>query len=119
MKDLSQPMYFSRAVSIGKYRLFFHFTNETPGIRESLKDKDLNFTEIAKLVGEKWQNTDNAMRADCEKEAQATKEKYDKEFAAYKKTPEYAAYQEYLVAFKAKHSSQGIRHRSYPKYKLY
>jgi len=36
-------------------------------------------------------------------QANAAKEKYYTELAEYKKTAEYAQYQEYLVEFKAKH----------------
>ena len=40
-----------------------------------------------------------------ERQAQTAKEKYYAELAEYKKTPQYAQYQEYLADFKAKHST--------------
>jgi HMG (high mobility group) box len=72
-------------------------------IREELRGQDLSFTEIAKVVGERWQILPADVREACEQQANTAKEKYYSELAEYKKTPEYALYQEYLVEFKAKH----------------
>jgi len=63
----------------------------------------LSFTEIAKVVGERWQVLPTEIRETCEQQANAAKEKYYSELAEYKKTPEYNQYQEYLMEFKAKH----------------
>ncbi|KAK0650103.1 Non-histone chromosomal protein 6 [Lasiodiplodia hormozganensis] len=79
------------------------FSNQT---RESLKGQELSFTEIAKLVGERWQTLSPGAREACERQAAAAKEKYYAELAEYKKTPEYAQYQEYLAEFRAKHNQQ-------------
>jgi hypothetical protein len=73
-------------------------------VRESLKGQDLSFTEIAKIVGEKWQVLPADEREGCERQANAAKEKYYAELAEYKKTPHFEAYQKYLEDFKAKHS---------------
>jgi len=73
-------------------------------VRETLKGQDLTFTEIAKIVGERWQVLSPEAREACEKQAGQAKEKYYAELAEYKKTLDYAQYQEYLVEFKAKHS---------------
>lgn len=72
-------------------------------VREDLKGQELTFTEIAKVVGERWQILPTGVRETCELQANAAKEKYYTELAEYKKTAEYAQYQEYLVEFKAKH----------------
>ncbi|RAR15905.1 high mobility group hmg1 hmg2 [Stemphylium lycopersici] len=77
------------------------FSNQ---VRESLKGQDLSFTEIAKVVGEKWQVLPVEEREGCERQANGAKEKYYAELAEYKKTPQYEAYQKYLEDFKAKHS---------------
>ncbi|KAL6164138.1 hypothetical protein ACJQWK_09813 [Exserohilum turcicum] len=77
------------------------FSNQ---VRESLKGQDLSFTEIAKVVGEKWQVLPAEEREGCERQANGAKEKYYAELAEYKKTPQYEAYQRYLEDFKAKHS---------------
>jgi hypothetical protein len=72
-------------------------------VRDELKDQNFTFTEIAKFVGERWQILPQHIRENCEREANAAKEKYYAELAEYKKTPEYAQYQIYLADFKAKH----------------
>lgn len=78
-------------------------------MREELKGRNLGFTEIAKLVGENWQNLTAADKEPFESQAQAMKDKYLRDMAEYKKTPEYLKYQAYLADFRAKHGppSQG------------
>ncbi|KAH9878533.1 hypothetical protein IAQ61_001805 [Plenodomus lingam] len=78
------------------------FSNQ---VRESLKGQDLSFTEIAKVVGERWQVLPAEEREGCERQANGAKEKYYAELAEYKKTPQYEAYQKYLEDFKAKHAA--------------
>ncbi|KAH8731470.1 hypothetical protein GQ44DRAFT_722439 [Phaeosphaeriaceae sp. PMI808] len=73
-------------------------------VRELLKGQDLSFTEIAKVVGERWQVLPAEERDACERQANGAKEKYYAEFADYKKTPQYESYQKYLEDFRAKHS---------------
>lgn len=88
--------------------LFFMFcigTDLTLEVRETLKGQDLSFTEIAKVVGERWQVLPAENRETCERQANSAKEKYYAELAEYKKTPHYDAYQKYLEEFKAKHAS--------------
>lgn len=75
-------------------------------MRDSLRGQDLSFTEIAKVVGERWQELSPEAKEPCERQAQALKEKYYSELAEYKKTPHYASYQKYLIDFKAKHAQQ-------------
>lgn len=73
-------------------------------MREDLKGRNLSFTEIAKLVGENWQNLTPAEKEPYESKAQAYKEKYHAELSEYKKTTQYQKYMQYLADFKAKHS---------------
>ncbi|KAB2568618.1 High mobility group B protein 13 [Lasiodiplodia theobromae] len=79
------------------------FSNQ---MRESLKGQELSFTEVAKLVGERWQTLSPGAREARERQAAAAKEKYYAELAEYKKTSEYIQYQEYLAEFRAKHNQQ-------------
>ena len=72
-------------------------------VRESLKGQDLSFTEIAKVVGERWQVLPADERESCERQANGAKEKYYSELADYKKTADFELYQQYLEDFKAKH----------------
>jgi hypothetical protein len=74
-------------------------------VREELRGQELSFTEIAKLVGERWQVLDSAIREAFEKQAASAKETYYAQMADYKKTSPYQEYQEYLVEFKAKHAT--------------
>lgn len=74
-------------------------------MREELKGRNLSFTEIAKLVGENWQNLTAAEKEPFESQAQAIKDKYLSDLSEYKKTPEYRKYMSYLQEFKAKHAS--------------
>lgn len=74
-------------------------------MREELKGRNLSFTEIAKLVGENWQNLTAAEKEPFESQAQAIKDKYLTDLANYKKTGDYRKYQTYLQEFKAKHAS--------------
>lgn len=72
-------------------------------VREHLKGKDLSFTEIAKTVGERWQVLAPDDKATYESKSQAMKDRYYAQLAEYKKTQDYAQYQNYLEDFKAKH----------------
>jgi hypothetical protein len=83
-------------------------------MREELKGRNLSFTEIAKLVGENWQNLTASEKEPYESQAQAIKEKYLADLAEYKKTPEYKKYMLYLQEFKAKHGSP-IQDKDTPK----
>ncbi|KAI4750045.1 hypothetical protein E4T51_16593 [Aureobasidium sp. EXF-12344] len=76
-------------------------------VRDQLKGRELSFTEIAKLVGERWQELQAHEKEPCEREAQALKNTYYAELRKYQKTPQYKQYQDYLVEFKAKHSERG------------
>ncbi|KAM0701287.1 hypothetical protein Q7P35_011648 [Cladosporium inversicolor] len=83
------------------------FSNQ---VREHLKGKDLSFTEIAKTVGERWQVLAPDDKATYESRSQAMKDRYYAQLAEYKKTQDYAHYQNYLEDFKAKHEpSNGKR----------
>ena len=75
-------------------------------MREDLKGRNLSFTEIAKLVGENWQNLLPQDKDPYEKHAAGAKEKYASEMAEYKKTENYRAYAQYLIDFKARQSNQ-------------
>ena len=75
-------------------------------MREDLKGHNLTFTEIAKLVGENWQSLPTAEKEAYESQANAAKEKYHRDLAEYKKTPEYKKYALYLQDFKEKQAKQ-------------
>ncbi|EXJ65385.1 hypothetical protein A1O7_01726 [Cladophialophora yegresii CBS 114405] len=72
-------------------------------IREEVKDQNLSFTQIAKLVGDRWQKLDPAGKEPFEAQASAAKERYNIQLSVYRKTDEYKEYMAYLADFKAKH----------------
>ena len=75
-------------------------------MREELKGRNLSFTEIAKLVGENWQNLSPSEKEPYEQQAFTAKERYNNELAEYKKTDNYKEYSQYLTEFKARQSNQ-------------
>lgn len=74
-------------------------------MRVDLKGRHLSFTEIAKLVGENWQNLSPKEKEPYEAQAFLAKEKYNAQLSQYKTTPEYSRYVEYLQKFKEKQSN--------------
>ncbi|GKT42054.1 high mobility group protein B3 [Colletotrichum spaethianum] len=74
-------------------------------MRDDLKGRNLTFTEIAKLVGEHWQNLTPGEKEPYETSALKAKEKYNHDLAEYKKTAEYRKYNLYLQDFKARQAS--------------
>jgi len=75
-------------------------------MREELKGRNLSFTEIAKLVGENWQNLSPVEKEPYEQQAFSVKERYNNELTEYKKTNNYKEYAKYLAEFKARQSNQ-------------
>lgn len=75
--------------------------------REQLKGQNLSFTEIAKIVGENWQHISKDRRQRFETQAQQAKEKYRRELAEYKNTPEHQMYNQYLQDFKKRQQARG------------
>lgn len=79
-------------------------------MREDLRSQNLSFTEIAKLVGENWQNLEAVEKESYESQANADKEKYHRDLMEYKKTADYRKYMQYLQEFKEKQAkrTQGL-----------
>lgn len=69
-------------------------------LREEQKDSNLNFTQLARLVGDRWKNLDPADKEAIEAQAGEAKKRYNAEVSNYKKSHEYQLYQDYLVEFK-------------------
>jgi HMG (high mobility group) box len=77
------------------------FSNQ---IREEVRVRNLSFTDIAKLVGDRWQKLTSEEKEPFESQANAAKEKFNVEFALYKKTDSYKQHTHYIAEFKANHS---------------
>lgn len=80
-------------------------------VREEVKAENLSFTQIAKLVGDRWQKLDPAGKEPYESQANAAKERYNIQLSTYKKTEAYKEYVQYLADFKAKHGGQSEQKR--------
>ncbi|ORX96274.1 HMG-box [Basidiobolus meristosporus CBS 931.73] len=74
-------------------------------IRGEFKDQNMSFTEMAKVVGDRWKTLSPEEREEVEQCASKAKQEYLEALETYKKTPEYHEYQEYLIEFRAKSSS--------------
>ena len=74
-------------------------------IREEVRGQNLSFTDIAKLVGDRWQKLSPDEKEPFESKANDAKEKFNIELAQYKKADSYREYTQYIADFKAKHSS--------------
>jgi len=86
---------------------YFWILTPSSGVRDELKGQNLSFTDIAKLVGEKWKVLDPENKESYEHEASIAKEKYNSELLEYKKTDSYKEYIQYLSDFKSKASKEG------------
>lgn len=71
-------------------------------VRDELKGRNLTFTQIAKLVGDRWKVLEPEKRELYEYKASAAKDKFNAEFEEYKKTDNYRDYVRYLADFKSK-----------------
>ncbi|KAI9676233.1 MAG: hypothetical protein M1829_003062 [Trizodia sp. TS-e1964] len=78
------------------------FSNKS---REDLKGTNLAFTDIARVVGQRWQLLSPEQKRGYEALATASKERYAVLLEAYKQTPQYADFQKYLEEFRAKEAA--------------
>ncbi|KAI7900384.1 uncharacterized protein BX663DRAFT_544856 [Cokeromyces recurvatus] len=78
---------------------YIMFSNDS---RAELKDQQLSFAELAKIVGEKWKALSCVQKQTYERMATKAKDKYLVALEKYRLTPEYKHYKEYLKDFKAK-----------------
>ncbi|KAJ9655512.1 hypothetical protein H2198_005602, partial [Neophaeococcomyces mojaviensis] len=91
-------------------------------VREEVKHENLSFTDIARLVGERWQKLSPAQKEPFETHAASLKDTYNAQLTEYKKTDAYKDYVQYLADFKAKHGhineirSEAKRPRLEPQY---
>ncbi|KAK9728929.1 hypothetical protein K7432_000681 [Basidiobolus ranarum] len=77
-------------------------------VRAELKDQNMSFTEIAKIVGDRWKSISREDKEQVEQSAAQAREEYYEALRGYKETNEYKEYQEYLEEFRKKSSSCGI-----------
>ena len=80
------------------YSAYVLFSNHT---REQLKDQNLSFTDLSKVVGEKWQQLSRDGKEEWKKKGAVPWERYKAQLAEYQKTDGFREYQGYLADFKA------------------
>ncbi|BFZ53235.1 hypothetical protein PYCC9005_000258 [Savitreella phatthalungensis] len=73
------------------------FSNQ---VREEKKGADCSFSELAKIVGERWKHMDRAEKNRHEHKAAEAKAVYDAAVASYRRTSAYQEYRRYLAKFK-------------------
>lgn len=80
------------------YSAYMLFSNHT---REQLKEQNLSFTDLSKVVGEKWQQLTRDEKEEWKTKGNVPWERYKAEMAEYQKTDDFREYQRYLAEFKA------------------
>lgn len=80
------------------YAAYVLFSNH---VREEIKGQSMPFTEISKLVGDKWQALPAAEKEQWKQLAAAPWEKYRQDLAAYQNTENYRKHEKYVADFKA------------------
>ena len=88
------------------YVLFSNFT------RDQLKEQKLSFTELSKVVGEKWQQLAGEEREEWKKKGAVPWERYKAEVVEYQKTDDFREYQRYVAEFKAAQASKNPQGKS-------
>lgn len=76
-------------------------------MRDELKGQSLSFTDIAKLVGERWKVLEPDHKEEFEFAASMAKTKYNTDLSEYKKTENYKEYLQYLSDFRQRTSKEG------------
>lgn len=79
------------------YSAYVMFSNH---IREQIKDQSLPFTEISKLVGDRWQALHPEEKEEWKQRAAIPWDKYKQDVAAYQKTEDFRKYEKYVADFK-------------------
>lgn len=79
------------------YSAYVMFSNY---IREEIKDQSLPFTEISKLVGDKWQALLPEQKEEWKQRAAIPWDKYKQDVATYHESEDFRKYEEYVAEFK-------------------
>ena len=80
------------------YSAYVLFSNHT---REQLKEQNLSFSDLSKVVGGKWQQLRRDKNKEWKIKGGVLRERYKVKLAEYQKTDNFQDYQRYLAEFKA------------------
>ncbi|CAO3661608.1 unnamed protein product [Umbelopsis ramanniana] len=75
------------------------FSNQ---VRSELKDYNMSFTDLAKIVGDRWKSISPGEKEQYDRTALNAKEEYLEALSKYEQTDDHKDYQRYLVDFKVK-----------------
>ncbi|KAI9260218.1 hypothetical protein BY458DRAFT_516532 [Sporodiniella umbellata] len=78
------------------------FSNDT---RAELKQHNRSFTDLAKIIGNRWKSITTAEKDTYERSALKARESYLKQTEEYQKTEAYHHYQQYLSDFKSENEA--------------
>ncbi|KAI9485204.1 MAG: high mobility group box domain-containing protein [Benjaminiella poitrasii] len=78
------------------------FSND---VRAELKQQNKSFTDLAKIIGDRWKNISSENKELYESNAFRAREEYLKKVEEYQKTDSYKKYQKYLSDFKAENEA--------------
>ncbi|KAI9259304.1 high mobility group box domain-containing protein, partial [Sporodiniella umbellata] len=82
------------------------FSNHT---RAELKEQQLSFVELAKIVGHRWKHLAPHLKRKYELSAIQAREEYARALIDYQQTPAYRAYQDYQSRFKKEQQEENKR----------
>ncbi|RUP43185.1 high mobility group box domain-containing protein [Jimgerdemannia flammicorona] len=83
---------------------YVRFSNK---VRAELKDQNMSFTDLAKIVGDRWKAISPEEKEAYETAAARAKEDYQAALSSYEQTEDHKTYQQYLSEFKAKQEAAG------------
>ncbi|CEI94360.1 hypothetical protein RMCBS344292_08572 [Rhizopus microsporus] len=78
------------------------FSND---VRAELKQQNKSFTDLAKIIGDRWKSISPDEKEFYETNALKAREEYLKQIEEYQKTDNYKKYQQYLSEFKAENEA--------------
>lgn len=78
------------------------FSND---VRAELKQQNKSFTDLAKIIGDRWKSISPDEKEFYETNALKAREEYLKQIEEYQKTDNYNKYQQYLSEFKAENEA--------------
>ena len=90
------------------YSAYVLFSNH---MREQLKNQNLSFTDLSKVVGEKWQRLTRDEKEEWKIKGAVPWERYKTKLAEYQKTDGFREYQRYLAEFKATQAAKNPQRR--------
>ncbi|KAG1101594.1 hypothetical protein G6F42_017487 [Rhizopus arrhizus] len=78
------------------------FSND---VRAELKQQNKSFTDLAKIIGDRWKNISPEGKEQYETNALRAREDYLKKIEEYQKTESFRKYQQYISDFKAENEA--------------